>query len=142
MKNLFSVLITCILVMGSLNAQSVIGKWKTIDDATGKEKSIVEIYKQDQKYYGKIIELLNPSSENPLCTKCSGERKNQPITGLVFITNMQEKSGELSGGRILDPETGKEYKCTIKLDGPDRLDVRGFVGISLIGRTQSWTRVK
>lgn len=142
MRNLFSVLAVLFLGVFSLSAQSIIGKWKTIDDATGKEKSIVEIYKQDQKYYGKIVELLNPSSENPLCEKCSGDRKNKPITGMVFLTDMQEKAGEFSGGKILDPQSGKEYKCTIKLNGDDKLDVRGFVGISLIGRTQVWSRVK
>ncbi|MHC5310755.1 DUF2147 domain-containing protein [Myroides sp. LJL116] len=126
----------------SAQAQEITGKWKTVDDATGKEKSIVEIYEKSGKYYGKIVQLLDPSRDNPLCEKCEGENKDKPILGLVFINNMQKKNNDLSGGTILDPETGKVYKCSIKLESANKLNVRGYVGISLLGRTQSWQRVE
>lgn len=126
-------------VMGA-NAQSVVGKWRTIDDATGQEKSIVEIYKQNGKYFGKVIKVLNPSKPNPTCDKCPGDDKGKPIEGLVIIKDLQKKGDEYTGGKITDPQSGKQYKCTIKLNGSDKLDVRGYVGISLIGRTQTWLK--
>lgn len=126
-------------VMGA-NAQSVVGKWRTIDDATGQEKSIVEIYKQNGKYFGKVIKVLNPSKPNPTCDKCPGDDKGKPVEGLVIIKDLQKKGDEYTGGKITDPQSGKQYKCTIKLNGSDKLDVRGYVGISLIGRTQTWLK--
>lgn len=142
MKNL---LLTLCLFLGSMlavQAQDVVGKWKTIDDNTGKEKSIVEIYKEGDKYYGKVLKLLNPSKPNPTCNNCTGEEKGAPIEGLVIIKGLQKKGDEYTGGKITDPESGKQYKCTIKLNGKDKLDVRGYVGISLLGRTQTWEKAK
>lgn len=133
-----------LLFLGStlaLQAQGVVGKWKTIDDKTGKEKSIVEIFEKNGKYYGKVLKLLNPSKANPTCDNCTGSDKGKPIEGLVIIRDLELKGkGELTGGKIIDPETGKEYKCSIKLNGTDKLDVRGFIGFSLLGRTQTWIR--
>ncbi|WP_430611896.1 DUF2147 domain-containing protein [Flavobacterium sp. JP2137] len=138
-----TVLVLFVMLLGSmatLQAQSVVGKWKTIDDATGKEKSIIEITEKDGEYFGKIIKLINPTVENPKCDKCPSPDKGKPILGLTIIKGLVKKGQEYTNGKILDPQSGKEYKCTIKLNGSNKLDVRGYVGISLMGRTQTWVR--
>ncbi|GIJ93233.1 hypothetical protein CAPN001_06290 [Capnocytophaga stomatis] len=128
--------------MFALQAQSVLGKWKTIDDETGKEKSVVEIYEKNGLIYGKLVELLEEKNKNAVCSACSGKNKNKPYLGLVIITDLKKDGDEWSGGKILDPKTGKEYKCYMALEDSNKLKVRGYLGISLIGRTQYWQRVK
>lgn len=123
-------------------AQSVVGKWKTVDDESGIEKGIVEIYEKDGKIYGKIIEIFEPKFRNDKCAMCPGEDKNKPLLGLTFIKGLQKDGNEYNGGKILDPEIGKLYKCYINLENKDKLKVRGYIGISLFGRTQYWQRVK
>ncbi|MTG98384.1 MULTISPECIES: DUF2147 domain-containing protein [Myroides] len=140
MRNSFLTIVFLFVAVCTANAQGIVGKWKTIDDSTGKEKSIVEIYEKDGKYYGKVAKLLNPSKPNPKCEKCEGDEKGAPIEGLVIIKGLQKKGEEYTGGKITDPESGKQYKCTVKLNGKDKLDVRGYVGISLMGRTQTWVK--
>jgi uncharacterized protein (DUF2147 family) len=139
MRSLFFLL----MIVGfsfSTNAQQLVGKWKTIDDETGKTKSIIQIYEQNGKYYGKIVELLLPEDKGKLCDKCSGTNKNKPIEGMVIMEGMNKDGDGFSGGKIMDPKSGKTYKCSIEFDGKDALKVRGFIGISLIGRTQTWKR--
>ena len=126
------------------SSPNIAGQWKTIDDKTGKEKSIVEIYLQDGVALGKIIRVLDkPNDGDGLkCDKCQGELNNRPIIGLQIINQMAPKGNEWAGGTILDPDNGKTYRCRIKLgeDG-NSLEVRGFIGFSLLGRTQVWQRV-
>lgn len=118
------------------------GKWKTIDDETKQAKSIVEIYKSSNgKYYAKIVQLLQ-KPENNNCVKCTDDRKNKPLIGLEIVRGLEKDGNEFSGGTITDPKSGKTYKCIIKNNGTDKLDVRGFIGFSLIGRTQVWHKVK
>jgi len=126
----------------TLFSQSVVGKWKTIDDETGKPKSIVEIYKKDGKVYGKIIELLNPSEPNPLCDLCEDDRKNQKITGMEIIRDLEQDDNEWEDGTILDPKKGEIYDCKIWVDEDDsnKLQVRGYV--MFFFRTQTWERVQ
>lgn len=115
------------------------GKWKTIDDETGQAKSIVEIFKKsDGKYYAKINQLLQKPANNN-CVKCTDDRKNKPLIGLEIIRGLKKEGKEFTGGTITDPKTGKTYKCTITRDG-NKLNVRGYVGLSLIGRTQTWQK--
>ncbi len=121
---------------------SVTGKWKTIDDETGRAVSVIEIYEHKGKIYGKIVELLNPKDKHKTCVNCSGEDKNKPILGLVVIKGLTKDGNEYNNGKILDPKHGKLYKSIICLDGKDKLKVRGYIGVSLIGRTQVWERVK
>lgn len=123
-------------------SQSILGTWKTLDDETGKEKSIVEIYEQDGKIYGKIIELLEKENKGRKCINCSGTDKDKPILGLVIIRGLSKDGEEFNGGKILDPKSGKIYKCSISLESKDKLTVRGYIGISLLGRTQKWIRIK
>lgn len=116
------------------------GKWKTIDDETKQAKSIVEIYKKsDGKYYGKVSQLLIKPT-NPNCTGCKDDRKGKPILGLEIIRGLEKDGDEFTDGTITDPKTGKTYKCTITKSG-DKLNVRGYMGVSLLGRTQVWQKV-
>lgn len=141
MKN--SILMFLFLVGGlfTTQAQSIVGKWKTFDDQTGDAKSIVEISEKGGKYQGKVIEILNPAKKDSKCEKCPGDDKGKPIEGLTIIKNLTKKGEEFTGGTIIDPQSGKEYKCSIKTNGKTKLEVRGYVGISLIGRTQTWTKM-
>ncbi len=128
--------------MIAVSAQGVTGKWKTFDDKSGDAKSIVEIFEKDGKVYGKIIDILNPNKKNDKCVKCSGEDKDKPLKGLTIIKGLTKDGKEYSDGQILDPTSGKLYKCTIALESKDRLKVRGYVGISAFGRNQTWHRVE
>ncbi|MGN0003920.1 MAG: DUF2147 domain-containing protein [Sphingobacterium composti] len=138
-------LITCCILLFAFFAQAqsndILGKWMTIDDESGQAKSIVEIFKKsDGKYYGKIVKLLQkPENEN--CVNCKDDRKNKPLLGLEIIRGLKKDGKEFTGGNITDPKSGKTYKCTITRDG-DKLNVRGYLGFSLIGRTQTWTITK
>jgi len=122
--------------------QTVIGKWKTIDDETGKAKSIVEIYEKSGKIYGKVVEILDVEHKNDVCSECSGSDKNKPILGMIIIKGLTKEGSEYTNGKILDPKNGKAYKCFITLESKDKLKVRGFIGVSLFGRTQYWYRAK
>lgn len=121
--------------------QTIFGKWKTYDEDTGKEKSIVEIYEQNGKAYAKILQLLEEGKENSLCENCSGAKKDKPIKGMEIIDGLSKDDDEWNDAKILDPKTGKEYKCYIILEENDKLKVRGYIGFSLVGRTQYWTRM-
>lgn len=122
-------------------AQSITGQWRTIDEDTGLAKSIIEIYETDGKYFGKIIDIINPKRKNPLCEKCEGENKNKPIKGLVIINDMVLDNDIYEAGTILDPRSGKEYKCHLKIEeDKNKLEVRGY--IAFFYRTQYWERVR
>jgi uncharacterized protein (DUF2147 family) len=124
-----------------MNSQSIVGKWKTIDDETGEAKSIVELFLKSGKMYAKVVEVLDVANKNSLCQKCSGEDKNKPILGLTIIKGLSKEGAEYTSGEILDPKNGKLYKCAISLESKDKLKVRGYIGFSLLGRTQYWHRV-
>lgn len=130
------------LTISNLQSQTVVGKWKTIDDETGKAKSVVEIYEKSGKIYGKVIEILETDEKNKVCKECSGDDKNKPILGITVIKGLRKDGEEYNDGEILDPKNGKLYKCFITLEGSDKLKVRGYIGFSLLGRTQYWYRVK
>ena len=122
--------------------QTITGKWKTIDDETGQAKSIVEIYENAGKIYGKIIEIFDEKRKNDLCKECTGADKNKPIHNMVILRGLSKDDDEYSGGKIIDPKNGKTYKCTISLENKDKLKVHGYIGFSFIGRSQYWVRVK
>lgn len=129
---------------------SPVGKWKTIDDATHQAKSIVEITDQDGQLEGKILELLNRTpddiardGEHPVCARCTDARKGQPLVGMVIMTGVTQDGDTWDGGRILDPKNGKTYKVSLKVtNGGQNLEVHGYIGFSLLGRTQTWERVE
>ena len=125
----------------SAQSQSVIGKWKTIDDETQKPASYVEIYEEDGKFYGKVLEILKEDTKpDAVCEECTDDRKDQPIVGMQIIRGLKKKENQWTGGTILDPNNGKVYKCYLELEERDKLKLRGYVGFSLIGRTQYWYR--
>ncbi|NGY06395.1 DUF2147 domain-containing protein [Solimonas terrae] len=118
-----------------------VGTWKTIDDATGKAKSLITITEQDGKLQGTVVKLINPSKPNPVCEKCEGQRKNQPILGMQVLWDVRKDGDQWDGGQVLDPEKGKIYGVKLTMaDNGRKLDVRGFIGFSLLGRTQTWLR--
>ncbi|HKH98729.1 MAG TPA: DUF2147 domain-containing protein [Candidatus Sulfotelmatobacter sp.] len=121
---------------------SPVGRWTTVDDATGKVKSVVALWEENGKLFGKIEEVINADPDNPghVCLHCEGDLKNKPLVGLRILWDMQKDGDQWSGGKILDPHNGKVYRCTVALqDGGKKLKVRGFIGFSLLGRTQYWS---
>lgn len=124
-------------------AASPVGRWQSIDDKTGKPKAIIEISDEGGELKGRIVELLNPSRPNPVCEKCEGERHNQPIAGMTILWGLKPDGDQWSGGQILDPENGKVYGARLKPEaGGDKLKVRGYMGVSALGRTQEWQRAQ
>ena len=128
------------LFFATLSYAQIEGKWKTIDDETGKPKSIVEIFKKtDGKYYGKITQLLI-KPENANCVKCKDDRKNKPLIGLEIIRGLVKDGNEFTGGTITNPKDGKTYKTEIVRD-ENTLKVKAIVfGIAV--KTQTWHAVK
>ncbi len=123
-----------------MNAQSLIGTWKTIDDESGEPKSHITIYEENGKFYGKVIKLLAAASST-VCTECPGDKKGQPIEGMVILWDLKPYKDYWSYGQIMDPATGKIYKASVWMDGNDKLSVRGYIGFSLLGRTQTWHKI-
>ena len=140
MKNIL--VIAFILISQLVASQSVTGKWKTVDDETGVEKSVVEIVEKNGKISAKIIEIFEVQNRNRKCDLCTGDDKDKPILGFTIIKGLTKDGKEYNGGKITDPKNGKSYKCYITLESKDKLKVRGYIGFALIGRTQYWTRVK
>ena len=132
-------------IMATLSTQAqisqIVGDWKTVDDKTGEKRSIVTIYKSsDGLYYGKVSKLLMYQELQPKCEACQGEDKNAPVEGLVIIRGMKAEDGQLVGGKVLDPESGKFYYGKIHLKNGNlvlrgSLDKHGF-----LGRNQTWVK--
>ncbi len=120
------------------------GLWKTIDDKTKMPRSLVRIVDNNGIYVGRIEELLNRLPDDDpqgICRKCPGERKDKPLVGMTILWDLKQDGDVYSGGEILDPKNGKTYRCKIEvIEGGKKLNVRGYIGISLIGRTQTWLR--
>ncbi|MBU3681066.1 MAG: DUF2147 domain-containing protein [Flavobacterium sp.] len=136
------IVILLLLICQSSFSQTILGKWVTIDDETRNKKAIVEIFEDHGKLYGKIIDILDPEKRKQKCTKCEGADKDKPILGLTIIKGMTKKEDGYEGGEITDPNNGKTYRCMISFGGKDKLIVRGYLGISLFGRSQTWIRQK
>ena len=122
---------------------SPVGTWTTIDDKTQKPKSVVEIYEaRDGTISGRVNEILQSErGPNPVCDKCTGANKDKPVKGMVMLWGVKKKGGSWEGGKILDPATGKIYSVKMTpIDGGKKLEVRGFMGFSLLGKTQVWIR--
>jgi uncharacterized protein (DUF2147 family) len=142
MKYLMSFL-SVFLFVGFMSAQSSPeGVWKTIDDETGEAKSHVEIYKQGNKYYGKVVKILT-DKKDAVCSECDGKNKNKPVMGMVIVDGLESYKDYWRGGTIVDPNSGSEYKLSIWYeDGKkDELKVRGRHWTGLF-RTQTWYLVK
>jgi uncharacterized protein (DUF2147 family) len=125
----------------SLSAQSPIGTWKTIDDESGEAKSHVEIYEKDGKLYGKVVKLL-PKATTDVCLDCPGDLNGKSLLEMDILWDLEKYKDYWSYGQIIDPAKGKTYKLSIWLEDADTLKLRGYIGISALGRNQVWYRVK
>jgi uncharacterized protein (DUF2147 family) len=120
-----------------------VGLWQTLSDVTGKPEGFIRIRQVGDELRG-VIERGMPSDDpNELCTKCPGERKDQRKIGMTIMTGLHRQDDHWSGGEILDPDNGRIYRCRIRaVDSGRKLEVRGYIGISLLGRTQTWVRAE
>ena len=134
-------LLVLLLCAGPALAQSpAVGVWRTVDDNDGEPKSHVEIYEEDGRLYGRIVKLL---PEGRLCDDCADEYNGKDLRGVVILRDLEpDGDSKWGGGSITDPKTGKNYRAKAEMDGPNRLRLRGFIGFSLLGRTQVWERVE
>lgn len=123
---------------------SPVGKWRTIDDSSGKPKGMVQLEMVGSDLEGRVLASYSPAGADmdPICTKCEGERKNKKVIGMTFLWGMSKDGEYWRGGEILDPDTGDIYDAKLRVvDGGRKLEVRGFLGISLLGRSQIWERI-
>jgi len=145
MKTLFAAGLL-VAAAGSAWAQATpAGLWKTIDDETKVEKSLVRITDSGGVLSGKVEKILSDKPDAK-CIECTDERKGQPVQGMTILRGIKPdatEKGAWVGGDILDPNNGKIYKVLLKLvDGGKKLDVRGYIGMPMLGRTQTWLRVE
>lgn len=122
---------------------SAAGLWKSVDDDTGKPKALIRISEAGGEFQGKIEKVFKPdgTEDHPLCAKCEGALKDQPVVGMTILSGMKPEGGAYAGGQILDPGNGKTYKSKMTLaDDGKKLQVRGYIGTPLLGRTQVWNR--
>lgn len=145
--SLLAIACAALLPLGAAAQQkSPLGLWKTIDDQSGKPKALIRISEAGGEYSGKIEKLFRGPDEeqNPKCDKCQDARRDQPLIGMTILNGMKQDpqdAAEFSGGLILDPENGKVYKSKMALaDDGRKLNVRGYIGMPLLGRTQTWLR--
>ena len=122
---------------------SPVGLWKNIDDVSGKPKALIRITESNGVLQGKLEKLFRApeQDQNPVCDKCEGVNKDKPILGLMFMWGLKKDGDEYNGGEILDPDNGKVYRSKMQLvDGGKKLKVRGYIGMPMLGRSQTWLR--
>ena len=145
-KFIFTVLSVFLLVSQiSVAAESTpAGLWQTIDDKSGKPRSLVRIRESNGEYRAVVEKgLLETDTGNAICDKCTDARKGQPIIGMTIVNGLKKNGSRYDGGKILDPDNGKVYKCKMMLNElGDELEVRGYIGFSLLGRSQIWKRIE
>jgi uncharacterized protein (DUF2147 family) len=119
------------------------GRWQPIDEKTGQPLGLIRIYEDRGLFFGRIEPSSPTDDSSRRCSKCPDERRNQPIIGLLLIRNMRLEGDEYVGGDILDPDSGRIYGCKFRLiDAGSKLIMRGYFGLSLFGRSQTWRRLK
>lgn len=138
---------TLALLSGLASAQTTpVGLWKTIDDDGKTEKSLVRISETNGVLTGTIEKIFDATKQDAKCDKCADDRKDKPVVGLQIIRGIKQDAddkGLWGGGDIVDPNNGKVYKARLKpIDGGKRLEMRGYVGAPMFGRTQTWVRVE
>ena len=143
MMQRWTLLSLALFTSAALAESTPAGLWRTIDDHTGKEKSLVRIVEVNGEFRGTIEKLFREHGEdpNPNCDKCTGDKKNKPVIGMMILTGLKKDNSQWAGGEILDPQNGKIYRCKAWLENKGHdLHVRGFIGMALLGRTQIWKR--
>jgi uncharacterized protein (DUF2147 family) len=126
------------------DVMSPVGLWRTIDDGTGEARALIRIVEVGDRLEGTVEKTFPRPGEppHPLCDKCPGERRGKPVIGMTIITGLRRTAEGWGGGEILDPDSGRTYQSKLRVvDAGRRLEVRGFLGVSLLGRTQTWERV-
>ena len=136
----FKIILFTYMLVNSYQTNQIEGVWITQDDETDKKKSEVLLYKNEGKLYGKILNLLLEEDKGKLCVNCKGENKNLAIEGMVIVEGLELNGKTWEEGTILDPKSGKTYSCYITFENDNTLKVRGYIGFSLLGRTQKWIR--
>ena len=141
---LIPAMLSAVAVKAQKSYDTPVGRWWTISDVTGKYNGTVEIVDHGGELLGQVIAGRNPATfGTELCSKCPGDRHNKPMKGLLVISGVRRDGDVWDGGEILDPDTGKTYRVKLKLiEGGKKLLVRGYIGFSLFGRTQTWTRIE
>ncbi len=146
MKSLIAAAVLSLVANLAMAQASPAGLWKTIDDETKVEKSLVRVSDTAGVYSAVIEKLLDPAKADAKCDKCSDERKDKPVMGMTILRNVKQSSNDAElwdGGDILDPNNGKVYKVRLKpVDGGKKMEVRGYIGMPMLGRTQTWIRVE
>jgi len=146
MKTLIATLSLALAAVAAQAQMTPVGLWKTIDDDGKTEKSLVRITDSGGVVSGKIEKLFDAAKQDSKCDKCTDERKDKPVLGMTIIRNVKahaEDKDLWEGGDILDPNNGKNYRVRIKpVDGGKKLEVRGYIGAPILGRTQTWVRVE
>jgi uncharacterized protein (DUF2147 family) len=153
MKSVANLVLALGLLLGAgavsaTDAGTPVGTWKQVDDVTGKPTSILQITESNGELQAKVLQVMNATPEDiardgnpPKCTQCDGARKDQPIIGMTIMWGVTRDYDVWDGGKILDPKNGKTYKVKLTLkDGGQKLDVRGYIGFALLGRSQIWER--
>lgn len=132
-----------VLAPALADTSSPVGLWQNIDDDSGKPKALIRITESNGVLQGQIEKLFRDPGEeaNPKCEKCTDARKDKPVLGMVILTGLKKDGNEYTGGEILDPGNGKVYKSKLELtDGGKKLKMRGYIGVPMLGRTQTWVR--
>ena len=133
-----------LLLLQSISAivqSQITGLWRVPDEHDGVVKSIVEIFEEDSKYFGRVSQVLD-SSKHTHCENCIGALKDKPLTGMMILSDLTKTYNGGIDGKVLNPGSGKTYSCYIELEGPDKLKLRGYVGMPAFGKTLYWTRLK
>ena len=145
MKNILIATALVLSATGALAQMTPVGRWTTIDDKTGEAKTEVVITERDGLLYGRLDKLLRKEADQAArCDKCEDDRKDKPLLGLEILRGAKKAEGKdvWEGGKIVDPESGTVYSARLTpIEGGKKLEMRGFVGIALLGRTQTWNRV-
>ncbi len=138
---ILAVLLMILLPALAQAAPSPVGDWRTFDDRTGKERSLVRIEEIGGELRGRIVATIDPADADKTCDICTDDRKGHKTIGLEVIRGLRPEGDHWADGRVLNPETGSIYHATLKLeDGGEKLVLRGYVGITLLGRSQTWLR--
>ncbi len=129
------------LPAAAADLSSPVGVWHTVDDRTGAQRSDVRIFQSGDKMYGQVVHITDPREAVQICRKCTDDRRNKPVLGMVILRGLTRDGAQWTGGRIVDPETGDVYRCSMHL-GPDgkTLILRGYIMVPMFGRSQTWLR--